>query len=117
MIPNGPVVIFAFDRIFQGATLRMALNAGVAFLDIIHPRRIQGVSAGGMFHMLASRAVAPFTTNVPLSHLFGVDVIVYRVAAIARGTCWPLHIVRRIERRPPISSIGNEIWPPDAIRN
>src|SRR5258708_29510310 len=93
----------------------MALNAGVVGADVVHTRGIQGVAARGMLHMLASRAVTAFATYVPLRHLFGVDVVIDRVAAIACRTCGPLHIVRRIKWRPPVGSIGHEIWPPNTV--
>src|SRR5260370_24338245 len=93
----------------------MALNEGVVGADVVHTRGIQCVSARGMLTMLASRAVAAFATYVPLRHLFGVDVVIDRVAAIACRTCGPLHIVRRIKWRPPVGSIGHEIWPPNTV--
>src|SRR5258707_12081866 len=93
----------------------MALNAGVVGPDVVHSRGIQGVAARGMLHMLASWAVASFAAHIPLRHLFGVDVVIDRVAAIACRTCGPLHIVRRIKWRPPVGSIGHEIWPPNTV--
>ena len=40
---NRPVIVFAFDRIFQRPTLRMALNADVVGLDVVRARRIDDV--------------------------------------------------------------------------
>src|SRR5579872_320974 len=95
----------------------MALDAGITSRNINHSRRIKNVSARGMLHMFASGAVALFASDVPLCHLFGVDVVVDGVAAIAGWTCGPLHIVRRIKRLPPIGPLGYKIGPPDAMGN
>src|ERR1700687_6386445 len=92
----------------------MALDAGVACLDVFHSRGIQDVSASGMLHMLASRTVAPFAAHVPLRHLFRVDVVIDGVAAIACNTSGPLHIVWRIKWGPPVGAICGEIPSPNA---
>src|ERR1700757_3319363 len=57
MVADGPIVIFAFDGIGQGTSLRMALDAGVACLDIVHARGVEDVSPGGMPDMVASGTV------------------------------------------------------------
>src|SRR6266481_8629245 len=117
MVPNRPVVIPAFDRRRQRASLGMTLDTGVAGRDIIHMRRIQNVVARGTLHMFTSRPVASFAADVPLRHLFGVDVVIDRVASIAGWPRGPLHIVRRIKWRPPVGPRGDEIRPPDAMGN
>src|ERR1700674_5284192 len=109
MVSNGPVIILAFDGNRQRSSLGMTLDTGIACRNIIHSRRIQNVSARWMLHMLAARPVTFFTANVPLRNLFGVDVVVDRVASVAGRTRGPLHIVRRIKRLPPISPLGHEI--------
>src|SRR5260221_10528864 len=93
----------------------MALNTSVVGPHVIHTRGIQGVSARRMLHMLASRPVAPFAAYVPLRHLFGVDVVIDGVAAIACRTRRPLHIVRWIKRRPPVGPIRHEIRAPNPV--
>jgi len=93
----------------------MALDAGVAGLDIFHARGVENISASGMVDVLASRAVAAFAADIPLGHLFRVDVVIDRVAAIAGGTGGPLHIVGRIKWNPPIGAIGDEIGTPNAV--
>src|SRR5580704_3532881 len=93
----------------------MALNACIACLHIIHPRWIQDASACWMLDMLATRPVALFTANIPFRDLFRMNVVVHRVATVASGSCWPLHIVRRIEWLPPISAFGHEVRPPYMI--
>src|SRR5271163_827898 len=95
----------------------MALDAAVARLHVIEARRIKDISSRGMLHMLASRPVAFLASHVPLRHLFLVDVVIHRMASIAGGTGGPLHIVRRVERLPPVCPLGNEIRPPHAMRH
>src|ERR1700733_8612021 len=114
MVANGPVIILAFDGIRQRASLRMALDASIVRRNVIHSRRIENVSARRMLNVLAARPVALFAANVPLRHLFGVDVVVDGVASIAGWPRGPLHIVRRIKRLPPVSPFGDEVRTPDA---
>src|ERR1700737_3305647 len=117
MKTNRPVVIFAFDGTHRRAPLRMALDAGVAGLNIIHSRWIQNIYTRWMLDVLASRTVAFLAPNVPLRHLFGVDVIANRMATITSWASRPLHIVRRIKRLPPIRSLSHEILPPNVPGN
>src|SRR5580704_1474661 len=70
-----------------------------------------------MLYVLAAWPVTLFAANVPLRHLFGVDVVVDGVASIAGWAGRPLHIVRRIVWLPPVSSLGDEIWPPNSMAN
>src|SRR5260370_7023619 len=93
----------------------MAVNPGVDGPHVIHARGIQRVSARRMLHMLASRPVAPFAAYVPLRYLFGVDVVIDGMAAVACRTCRPLHIVRGIKRRPPVGPIRHTIRPPNSV--
>src|ERR1700688_977628 len=96
-----PVVIFPFDGTHRRPPLRMALDARITGLDIIHSRWIQNVCTRWMLDVRASRAVAFLASNVPLRHLFGVDVVVHRMATVTGRPCGPLHIVRRMERLQP----------------
>src|SRR4029078_4898063 len=59
--------------------------------------------------MFASRPVAAFTTNIPFGYLFGLGVVVNGMAAITRRSCRPLHVVRRIESRPPVTSFAGDL--------
>lgn len=63
----------------------MALDAGVACLHVIHAGGIQSIPSGWMIHMLASRSVATFAPYIPLDHLFCVDIVIHRMAAVACG--------------------------------
>src|SRR5580693_4577278 len=117
MVANGPVIIFASDGIRQRASLRMALDASIVCGNIIHSRGIENVSAHWMLYVLAARPVALFAAHVPLCHLFGLDVVVDGVAPVAGRARRALHIVRRIVWFPPVSSLGNEIRPPNSMGN
>src|ERR1700722_9686977 len=115
VIADGPVVIFAFDRIGQRAALRVALDAGGAGRDVIHASRIENVAASGMLDMFAAGAVAAFAADIPFGNLFGVDVVVHGVAAITERAGGALHIVRRIKSGPPVGAVGDEIGTPNMI--
>src|SRR5260370_32838777 len=95
----------------------MALDAGVARLNVVHSRRIQDVSACGMLRVLASWSVTLFAADVPFDHLFRLNVVVHRMAPITGGARRPLHVVRRIKRLPPVRSLGHEIGPPNSFGN
>ncbi len=67
--------------------------------------------------MLAARAVAALAAHVPLCKAVIAKIEVYRMAAVAGCAGWALEIIRRIERRPPVRAVGDEIGPPDVIHN
>src|ERR1700688_2092615 len=60
-----------------------------------------------MCGVFAARAVAAFASDVPLRDSFGMNVVVSRVAAIARSACRTLHVVRWIVGSPPVCS---SVW-------
>src|ERR1700757_1705823 len=93
----------------------MALDAGVAGLDVIHVRGVQNIGAGWVRYVFAAGAVAAFAADVPLGDFFGVDVVADGVAAIAGGAGGGLHVVGGRERHPPIGAVGNEIGAPDFV--
>src|SRR5580704_2931206 len=70
-----------------------------------------------MLYVLAAWPVTLFAANVPLCHLFGVDVVVDGVASIAGRARGPLQIVCRIVWFPPVGSLGDEIRPPNSMGN
>src|SRR5882757_4200909 len=82
----------------------MALNAGVVRGYVIHLSRVEDVGACGMGDVFAAGTVAAFAADIPLRNLLGVNVIVDRVTAIAGWSCRSLHVVRRIEGRPPVGT-------------
>src|SRR6202140_5572909 len=94
----------------------MALDASVIGRHGVHLRWIDDVAASGMRNMLATRAVAALTPDIPFRNLLGLNVVVHRVAAIAGWPRGSLHVVRRIERRPPIPAFrGDHIRTPAVI--
>src|ERR1700730_9432349 len=95
----------------------MALNTGVVRPDVVHPRGIEDVRARRPPNVLAARTVASLATYVPLHNLFGVNVVVNGMAAIARRARRPLHIVWRLERGPPIRAVGYKIWTPYSMHD
>src|SRR4030088_1467762 len=68
-----------------------------------------------MVDVRASGTVAAFAAHIPLRHLLGLNVEVHRVASVASGARGPLHIVRGIERLPPVSALWNKIRFPGLV--
>src|ERR1700737_3240462 len=93
----------------------MALNTGVVRPDVVHPRGIEDVRARRPPNVLAARTVASLAPYVPLHNLFGVNVVVNGMAAIARRARRPLHIVWRIKRGPPVRAVGHKIRTPYSV--
>src|SRR6185437_4247413 len=54
--------------------------------------------------VFATGAMAPFTAHIPLGHLLRVNIVTDRMTAITKRTSGAMHIVRRIEGRPPIAA-------------
>jgi len=115
LIADGPIVIFAFDRAGERASLGMGLDAGVAGLDVVHVCGIQKIGARRMRVVFAAWAVATLAAYVPLGDFFGVDVVADGVATVAERAGGTLHVVGEIERHPPVGAIGNEIGAPDFV--
>ncbi len=67
--------------------------------------------------MLAARAVAALAAHVPLCKAVIAKIEVYRMAAVAGCARRALEIVGRIERRPPVRAVGDEIGPPHVVHN
>src|SRR5580693_4178638 len=65
--------------------------------------------------MRAPGTVAALAADIPFRDLLGLDIVVHRVAAVACRSSRPLHVVRRIERFPPIASLWNKIRSPDFV--
>ena len=65
--------------------------------------------------MCAARPVAAFAAHVPLRDAMIADIEIDGVAAIAERARGSLHIVGRVERRPPIGIVRDEIRAPNAI--
>src|SRR5579859_2858148 len=110
-----PIVVLALDRVAPGLTLRMALNEGIAGIHEPQLRRIDDVEFSRVFDVLAARSVAALATDVPLRDFLRVDVVIHRVATIAQWSGGALHVVGRVERRPPVRSVLYEVRPPQAV--
>ena len=93
----------------------MALNASVVGAHKIEARRIDDGRLRRPLHMFTAWPVATFAANVPLGDRFGLDVVIDRVTAVARRSCWAFEIIRRIERGPPVRSVFHEIRSPDLV--
>src|SRR6478735_12754717 len=95
----------------------MALNANIVRIDEIEPRRINNVGPRRMAHVIASRSMAFLATDIPFRDRFFLNVVVDRMASVAQRPRRPLHVVRRVESRPPIGAVPNEIRTPYLVRN
>ena len=60
-------------------------------------------------------SVALLTTHVPFRHRLGLDVVVHRMAAVAKRTRGALHVVGRIAGHPPVGVWCNHVRSPDLI--
>src|SRR5689334_19405103 len=49
MEANGPVIVFAIDRVRQRPSLRMTLDAGIVGMHVVEPRRIDDRRAYRIF--------------------------------------------------------------------
>ncbi len=96
----------------ERSTLRMALDAGVVGTYVIHTGRIRNIVARRVIDVDAPGTVAALAANVPLRDLFGLNVVINRVAAVASWPGRSLEIVGRIERFPPVGSLWNKILKP-----
>ena len=117
METHGPVVILALDRISERTPLRMALDAGVVRIDVIHARGILNIRARRPRHVFAARPVASFAADVPFRDAVIADIKIHRMAAVAGGAGGPLEIIGRVQGRPPVRAIGDEVGAPDMIRD
>src|SRR5579884_2861906 len=70
-----------------------------------------------MLHVVASRAMAALAPDIPFRNGLARDIVIDGVAPVAERASRTLHVVRRVERRPPIGAISDEIGPPDLVRD
>src|ERR1700735_5672460 len=92
---NWPIVIFTLNGLGQRLPLRMALDAGIAGIHIIKSRRIENVVALRLLDVGLARSVAFLATYIPLGGRFRVDVVIHRMAAVAKRPGRSLEIVWR----------------------
>ena len=93
-VADRPVVKLAFNRVGQRLSLRMTLDARVIGSDIIHLRGTENVARRRVSDMLAPWPMAALATNVPFGDGLGSDVVVDRVAPIAKRAGRALEVVR-----------------------
>jgi hypothetical protein len=115
--PNGPIVIFAVDRIGLWTALRVTANAGVVRRDIIEPPRIDDRRPHWVGDVSATRSVTSFAADIPLCDAFCLDVVIDRVAAVAQGAGRTLHIVVGVKGRPPIGVLRHMGGEPARVRD
>src|SRR5438105_868905 len=94
----------------------MALDADVIGLQRIEARRIHDAGSAGRPDVIAAWSMALFAADVPFRHRLGLDVVVNRMAAIAKRSSRPLHVVGGIEFRPPVGTVGGEVGTPHLVR-
>ncbi len=68
-----------------------------------------------MGEMFATGAMAFFAAYVPFRGHPGLNVVVDRMAPIAERTSRPFHIVGRIEWRPPVGALSDEVRAPHLV--
>jgi hypothetical protein len=110
-----PIVIFPFDLVLQWAALRMALHADIVRMDVIEAGGVHDVRAGWMLNMCGSGSVAFLTADIPFRYRFGLDVVVHRMAAVAKRARGALEIITGIQRDPPVGSGLDGIGSPNLM--
>jgi len=113
----GPVVVLSLDWVGQRSPLAVALDANVIPPNRIQCCRIHDVVLSRVSNVLATRSMTLFAADVPLRHGFGLDVVVYRVASIARRAGGAIEIGRTIIRYPPVSACFDVIREPHLLRD
>src|SRR5215469_3227180 len=115
LVANRPVVVFSLERNCDRASLRMALDASVAGFDIVGVRRIENVGPCWVLYVFAAWTMASFAADIPFCDPLGVDVIAYRMTAVASRAGGSLQVVRRKKRHPPVRTLADEILAPFVI--
>lgn len=95
----------------------MALDAGIVRIERGQARGVHDVRGRGVGHVKAAGSVALFAAHIPFGDLFGFDVEVYGVAAIAGGAGGSLHVVIGIVGGPPIGAGLDVIREPFLMRD
>ena len=70
-----------------------------------------------MLNVLAARTMAALATYVPFRDFLCMNVVANGMATIAGGAGRAAHVIRRVECRPPIACVGDEIPAPYVILN
>ena len=93
----------------------MALDANIVSTHGIESLRIDDVLAGWMSDMETARAMTFLAAHVPFGDAPGADVVVHRVAAIAKRAGGTLEIVAGVVLRPPVGAVAHCIGAPHLI--
>ena len=112
-----PIVVFSLNGIGQRLPLRVTLDAYVGGLNRIQAGGIRDVLSRRPLDMPATWPVTFLAADIPLSHRFGADVVVDRVAAIAERSGRTSHVIGRIKRSPPVGIGSDLIGAPDLMGN
>src|ERR1700751_4334187 len=67
--------------------------------------------------MFAARSVALLATDIPFGHLLRLHVVIYGVAAVARGSGGTIEVSRPVKRNPPVPSRFHVIGQPAFLRD
>ena len=95
----------------------MALDACIVPTHIVQRTRIHDVLLRRMRHMQASRSVAFLAAHVPLGHCLCRNVVVHRVATIARWPSRTIKVAWPIKGQPPIRPVLSVIRQPALLRD
>src|ERR1700733_172185 len=102
MTATRPVIGLSADESRTGPALRMAGNTGIVRSHVAHPGGVQYIGPRWIRYVFAARTVTAFASDIPFGGLLAVNVVIDRVAAIARRTRRTLQIVGRVIGRPPV---------------
>src|SRR6201987_6546273 len=67
--------------------------------------------------MFAARSVPFFPTDIPFGHLLRLHVVIYGMAAVARGSGGTIEVGRPVKRNPPVRSRFHVIGQPLLFRD
>jgi len=112
-----PVIVFALDRIMQRTALAVALDADIVGTHKIQPARIHDVGLRRVRHVCTAGPVALLAANIPFCYPLGVDVVVHRVAAVARRSSGAVEVCCSVIRDPPVRPRLNAIRKPLLLRH
>src|SRR5262245_19685369 len=93
----------------------MALNTRIIRPNKIQFRRVHYIRPSRVAGMFAARTVATLRSHVPFHDGFCFDVVVDGMTTITQRASRPFHIVRWIERYPPVGVRLYEICTPDFV--
>src|SRR6185436_184726 len=84
LVTDGPVVVAALNGIGPRLSLRVALDTDIDGPNDVERAWVDDRVGVLVADMLTARAMASLTTDVPLRHGSGLDVVVHRMTAVAQ---------------------------------